>query len=60
MKSQIMILTGMLFAATLTAQEKVRYTDDFRFARGIYTSLQDLKANDPVKPADIITDIDAS
>ena len=60
MKSQIIIAAALLYAAVLTAQDKVRYTDDFRFARGIYTSLQDLKANDPVKPADIITDIDAS
>ena len=60
MKSQIIIAAALLYAAVLTAQDKVRYTDDFRFARGIYTSLQDLKANNPVKPADIITDIDAS
>ena len=60
MKSKMIIIAALLYTAVLTAQDKVRYTDDFRFARGIYTSLQDLKANNPVKPADIITDIDAS
>ena len=60
MKSQILLWGAMLSAALLTAQEKVRYTEDFQLARGIYTSLQDFQSNDPVKPTDIITDIDAS
>ncbi|MCB9052237.1 MAG: hypothetical protein H6556_22615 [Lewinellaceae bacterium] len=60
MKNQIVICLAVLCATALHAQEKVRYTDDFQLARGIYTSLQDFKSNQPVKPSDIITDIDAS
>lgn len=60
MKSQIIFWAAILYTVALPAQEKVRYTEDFRFARGIYTSLQDFKTNDPVKPSEIITDIDAT
>ena len=60
MKSHFFLCLALLSAAVLTAQDKVRYTDGFRFARGIYASLQDFKSNDPIKPADIITDIDAN
>lgn len=49
----------MLYVAILPAQDKVRYTGDFQFTRGIYTSLEDFRTNKPVTPAEIITDIDA-
>lgn len=58
MKSLAVIAIALLCPALLQAQEKIRYTDDFRFARGIYTSLEDFQNNDPVKPSEIITDID--
>lgn len=50
----------MLYAIALPAQDKVRYTDDFQFTRGIYTNLEDFKNNNPATPSEIITDIDAS
>ncbi|NRA50297.1 MAG: hypothetical protein HRU12_14285 [Phaeodactylibacter sp.] len=59
-----MIRTGLvcfviLFSLSLgVAQKGQRYTADFTFERGIYPTLEDWKAQTPVKPSDIIVDID--
>lgn len=51
-----LILTGALLG--LKAQQGTRYTADFRFERGVYPSLEDWKAQLPVKPSEIIVDIE--
>ncbi len=58
MKSLFFCWLALFCAAFLPAQG-IRYTDDFRFARGVYANLQDFQNNDPVKPSEIITDIEA-
>lgn len=58
MRTIVILAALFLPFAHLSAQEKVRYTDDFRFARGIYLSLSDWKANKPVKPEEIISEGD--
>ena len=60
MKNQIITWMAILFTVPLIGQDSIRYTEGFQFNRGIYTSLQDFKSNNPVKPSDIITDIDSS
>lgn len=59
MKSLFFCWVALFYAAFLPAQGTIRYTDGFRFARGVYTGLQDFQNNDPVKPSEIVTDIDA-
>lgn len=48
----------LLMVLPLGAQDKQRYTADFAFERGIYPTFADWKAQTPVKPDDIIVDID--
>ena len=50
------ILLRLLAAATATAQEA--YQPGFQFERGVYPTLASWKAQAPVKPKDIIVDID--
>lgn len=59
MKNKILfLLLGLLISTSSFAQKKIRYTEDFYFERGIYSSIEQWKQNDPVKPKDIITDLD--
>ena len=37
----------------------IRYTADYRFERGVYPTIEDWKQQRPVKPSEIIVDIDA-
>lgn len=53
------LLLGLLISTASFAQvDKVRYTEDFYFERGVYPTMQHWKKNNPVKPKDIITDLD--
>jgi len=54
----ISLLFSMLFCLGLAGQDTVRYTADFQFERGIYPTLEDWKQQQPVKPADIIVELD--
>lgn len=59
----LMLRTAILFSLcccvfTAYTQGGVRYTADFTFERGIYPTLADWKAQTPVKPDEIIVDID--
>lgn len=60
-------ITGLilfaLFSITLAAQEgeeehMVKYTPDFEFRDGIFANFDMVKANDPIPPARIVTDVD--
>lgn len=58
-----MLRTAILFSLccfvfSASAQKGERYTADFIFERGIYPTLADWKAQTPVKPEEIIVDID--
>ena len=53
-----LIIAGVFFCTTLSAQEKTRYTAEFRFERGIYPSIDHWKNNQPVKPEEILTDLE--
>lgn len=56
---RIALLFSLLCAMyALHGQNGQRYTADFVFERGIYPTLADWKAQTPVKPKDIIVDID--
>ncbi len=57
MRTILSFLAALLCFQALSAQDSLRYTEDFRFTRGIYTSLEDFLNNSPVEPAEIITDI---
>ncbi|MEQ8703429.1 MAG: hypothetical protein RIC19_05900 [Phaeodactylibacter sp.] len=48
----------LFFVLVLYGQNRQRYTADFTFERGIYPTLADWKAQTPVKPEEIIVDID--
>lgn len=53
------LLSSLFFLIlALQAQGQQRYTADFIFERGIYPTLADWKAQTPVKPDEIIVDID--
>jgi hypothetical protein len=59
--SGVMIL--VLLAGGLAAQEgeekgMVEYTTDFKFKDGIFANFNMVKANDPIPPARIVTDVD--
>jgi len=58
MRRTALLASLFLIVISLQAQDKVRYTTDFTFQRGIYPTLADWKAQSPVRPADIIVDID--
>ena len=60
MRTIAILLVLFLPLASLFSQDGVRYTQDFRFARGIYLSLADWKANHPVRPEEIIAEGDPS
>ena len=61
MRSLLLILLTNFLSLILTAQDNgVRYTADFQFERGIYPTLEDWKKQEPVKPSEVIVDIDAS
>lgn len=57
-KITLLLLLVFVTSYWVTAQPKVRYTDDFYFERGVYPTMGDWKAHDPVKAQDIITDLD--
>jgi len=58
-KNVLLIISLLLISLSSYAQEKgVRYTADFYFERGIYPTLDHWKTNSPIKPEDIITDLD--
>jgi hypothetical protein len=56
MRTSIIFLALSLASLTLGAQKEERYTADFRFARGVYLTIDDWKANRPLRPEDIIFD----
>lgn len=54
----ISLLLSMLLCLGLSGQDTVRYTAEYQFERGIYPSLEDWKQQRPVKPSDIIVELD--
>mgnify|MGYP006268649145 CR=1 FL=1 len=61
MRSLLLFLGIIFFTQALSAQkDSIRYTAGFPFERGIYPELEDWKNQDPVKPSEVIVDIDAS
>ncbi len=58
MRTIVFLSALLLSISSLSAQEKVRYTEDFRFARGIYLTLDDWKANQPLRPEEVIGEAD--
>lgn len=58
MRAIFFFLTFSLPSLALLAQNEERYTQDFRFARGLYLTIEDWKANKPLRPEDIIFDAD--
>ncbi len=53
-----LILAPALFAQGEEGAGMVKYSADFEFHDGIYANFDMVKANDPVPPARIVTDID--
>ncbi|NBC06047.1 MAG: hypothetical protein GVY26_02530 [Bacteroidetes bacterium] len=61
MRSLLLFLGINFLTLTLAAQkDSIRYTADFQFERGIYPEFEDWKNQDPVKPSEVIVDIDAN
>jgi hypothetical protein len=61
MRTYILLLFVFVgFTGSVLAQEGVRYTADYYFNRGIYPSIEHWKKDAPIKPQNIITDLDAS
>lgn len=54
-----LLFINMLCVSILAQDDGIRYTADFQFERGIYPTLDDWKNQNPVKPSEVIVDIDA-
>jgi len=54
----IVFLTIPFVVAQETTEEKVKYTPDFRFKDGIYLNFEQVKANNPIPKAKILTSAD--
>ena len=56
------ILALLMLAQITAGQEEernmVEYSHDFEFKEGIYANFEMVKANDPIPPARIVTDVD--
>ena len=54
----LLMLTRVLVAQDIEGIRMVKYTPEFEFRDGVFANLEMVKANRPIFPARIVTDLD--